>query len=70
REGHIIPDRSLIKNKADIIGIKKSANINTGVLDHVAKNIHVGMSTGEIDRLVYDYTVSHGAIPAPLNYEG
>ena len=28
------------------------------------------MSTGEIDRLVYDYTVSHGAIPAPLNYEG
>ena len=51
REGHIIPDRSLIKNKADIIGIKKSANINTGVLDHVAKNIHVGMSTGEIDRV-------------------
>ena len=28
------------------------------------------MSTAEIDRLVYDYTVSHGAIPAPLNYEG
>ena len=28
------------------------------------------MSTAEIDRIVYDYTVSHGAIPAPLNYEG
>lgn len=28
------------------------------------------MSTAEIDKLVYDYTVSHGAIPAPLNYEG
>ena len=28
------------------------------------------MSTAEIDRLVYDYTVSHRAIPAPLNYEG
>ena len=70
REGHIVPDRSLIKNKEDIIGIKKSGNINTGVLDHVAKHIRPGMSTGEIDRLVYDYTVSHGAIPAPLNYEG
>ena len=23
REGHIVPDRSLIKNKEDIIGIKK-----------------------------------------------
>ncbi len=70
REGHIVPDCSLIKNKEDILGIKKSANINTGVLDHVAKYIRPGMSTGEVDRLVYDYTVSHGAIPAPLNYEG
>ena len=28
------------------------------------------MSTEEIDVLVYDFTTSHGAIPAPLNYEG
>jgi methionyl aminopeptidase len=28
------------------------------------------MSTLEIDKLVHDYTVSHGAIPAPLNYDG
>ena len=28
------------------------------------------MSTEDIDKLVYDYTVDHGAIPAPLNYEG
>ena len=70
RNGEIVPDRSLIKSTKDILGIKKSAAINTGVLNHVAKHIHVGMSTGDIDRLVYDYTVSHGAIPAPLNYEG
>lgn len=70
KEGNVIPDRKLIKNEEDIKGIRKSANINTGVLDHVAKHIHVGISTEEIDQLVYDYTVSHGAIPAPLNYEG
>lgn len=70
QQGNIVPDRKLIKNKKDILGIKKSGEINTGVLDHVAKHIHAGMSTGDIDRLVYDYTVSHGAIPAPLNYEG
>jgi methionyl aminopeptidase len=28
------------------------------------------MTTGEIDRLVYDYTTEHGATPATLNYEG
>ena len=70
RAGKQVPDRSLIKSDKDIQGIKKSGIINTGVLDHVAKHIHAGMSTDDIDQLVYDYTVSHGAIPAPLNYEG
>lgn len=70
KAGNIIPDRSLIKSKENIEGIRKSSKINTGVLDHVAKHIHVGMSTEDINTLVYDYTVAHGAIPAPLNYEG
>ncbi len=69
-QGCIVPDRSLIKNKEQIEGIKKSAKINTAVLDLVAKNIKAGMSTEEINTLVYDYTISQGAIPAPLNYEG
>lgn len=70
RDKKRIPDRSIIKNQHDILEIKKSAAINTGVLDHVAKHIHAGMSTDDIDQLVYDYTIAHGAIPAPLNYEG
>lgn len=70
KEGNKIPSHALIKNKKDIEGIRKSAKINTGVLDHVAAHIHEGMSTEEIDQLVYTYTVAHGAIPAPLNYEG
>lgn len=69
-KGSIVPDRSLIKTPREIEGIKKSAEVNTGVLDLVAKNIKVGMSTEEIDKMVYDYTVEHGAIPAPLDYEG
>ena len=40
------------------------------MLDHVAAHIRAGMSTDEIDRLVYDFTVAHGGVPAPLNYEG
>lgn len=44
--------------------------MNTAVLDHVAAHIREGMSTEEIDRLVYDYTTQHGGIPAPLNYQG
>lgn len=69
-QGKHVPDRELIKNKNDLIEIRKSANINNGVLDYVATKICAGMSTEDIDQLVYDYTVEHGAIPAPLNYEG
>ena len=69
-KGCIVPSRDLIKNKEQIEGIKASAKINTAVLDLVAKNIKAGMSTEEIDKLVYDYTIEQGAIPAPLNFEG
>lgn len=68
--GHIVPSRSLLKTPRQIAAIKKSAALNTAVLDHVAAHIHEGMSTAEIDRLVYDFTTEHGGIPAPLNYEG
>lgn len=68
--GFLCPSRDLIKTQEQIEGIRQSGIINTGVLDLVAKEIHAGMSTADIDELVYDYTISHGAIPAPLNYEG
>ena len=69
-KGVEVPSRDLIKSPEDIEGIKKSAAVNNGVLDLVASKIKAGMSTGDIDRLVYDYTVAHGAIPAPLNFCG
>ncbi len=69
-EGHIVPNRNMLKTPEQIAEIKKSAALNTAVLDHVAKHIHAGMSTAEIDKLVYDYTTEHGGIPAPLGYNG
>lgn len=65
-----MPDRELIKTIEEIEGIKESAKVNNGVLDLVEKEIKAGMKTSEIDKLVYDYTVAHDAIPAPLNYMG
>lgn len=69
-KGHLVPSRELIKTPEQIEGIRRSGKVNTGVLDLVASEIKAGMSTADIDKLVYDYTVAHGAIPAPLNYEG
>ncbi|WP_252244842.1 MULTISPECIES: methionyl aminopeptidase [unclassified Clostridium] len=69
-KGEIVPPREIIKSSEDIEGIRKSSEVNNGVLDLVASKIKAGMSTLDIDKLVYDYTVEHGAIPAPLNFEG
>ena len=70
KNGCLMPNRNLIKNAKQIEMIRKSAEINNGVLDLVGEKICEGMSTEDIDKLVYDYTVEHGAIPAPLNYQG
>ena len=69
-QGEMIPDIDILKTPEQIEGIRKSAILNTAVLDHVAANIKAGMSTADIDKLVYDYTTAHGGIPAPLGYEG
>lgn len=69
-KGEIVPTRKLLKTPYQIEMIKKSAALNTAVLDAVAEKICIGMSTAEIDRIVYDYTIKHGGIPAPLHYQG
>ncbi len=70
REGHKIPKHSMLKTPEQIAKIKESAKINIAVLDEIQKQIHEGMNTAEIDKIVYDMTTDMGGIPAPLNYEG
>ena len=69
-KGFLVPSRNLIRTPEEIEGIRRSGIVNTGVLDLVAQEIHAGMTTLEIDKLVYDYTIAHGATPATLGYEG
>ena len=65
-----VPKRNLIKNKEQIEGIRRSAEINNGILDLVSETIKAGMTTEDINTLAHEYTISRGGIPATLNYEG
>ena len=69
-KGKLCPSRDLIKTPEQIEGIRKAGVLNTAVLDMVAQHIKAGMSTEEINTLVHNFTIEHGGIPAPLNYEG
>lgn len=69
-QGHVVPSRDLLKTPEQVEAIKKSAVINRACLDEVEKQIHIGMTTQEIDDIVSSVTADMGGIPAPLNYEG
>ncbi len=68
--GEEVPARSLLKTPEDIEGVRRSAEVNIGVLDYVTPLIAPDITTEQIDKWVYLYTTEHGAIPAPLHYEG
>lgn len=50
--------------------MRKAGLITGGALVAAGKAIHEGMSTYELDKVVHDYIVSHGAKPSFLNYNG
>ncbi len=70
QRGKLVPTRELIKTPEQIEGIRRAGVINTAILDLVGERIKPGISTLEIDNFVYDYTIAHGAQPAPLGYDG
>lgn len=70
KEGHEIPSHRMIKTPEQIKGIRESGKLNIAVLDYVAEHIKAGVTTEEINRWVHDYTIEHGGIPAPLNFDG
>jgi len=59
-----------LKEPKDIEGIKKAGVVALRTLDLVEENLRPGITTEEINRLVHDFTIDQGAIPAPLNYRG
>ena len=60
----------MIKNEEQIAGIREAGRINTLILDAVANEIHAGMTTEDIDRIVVRETKKYGGKSACLNYEG
>lgn len=69
-KGYKIPPLRIIRSEEQIAGIRESAKINTALLDYISENIREGITTQDVDDMVYEFTTSHGAIPATLHYEG
>jgi methionyl aminopeptidase len=59
-----------VKTASDIKIMEKVCQLAAQTLVYASKYVKPGITTDELDKIVYDYTMTHNARPAPLNYHG
>jgi methionyl aminopeptidase len=64
-----MPSAEILKGK-DLEGMRASCRLAAETLEMIAEHVRPGITTLEIDQLVHDFIVAHGAYPSPLNYKG
>jgi methionyl aminopeptidase len=53
-----------------LAGMAKAGRLVAEALDLLVDAVKPGTTTEELDGLVFDFAMAHGATPAPLNYRG
>jgi len=59
-----------IHTAEDFEGMRKAGRLAAEILDMITEHVQPGVTTDELNTLCHDFTVAHGAQPAPLNYRG
>ncbi|MCC8042547.1 MAG: type I methionyl aminopeptidase [Oscillospiraceae bacterium] len=59
-----------VKSKSELEKMRTAGIIAGDALHFGGQSIKVGMSTYELDKIIHDYIVKHGAIPSFLGYGG
>lgn len=59
-----------VKTPKEIALMRESCRVVKETLDFVGKNIHAGLTTKDVDDMVYRYIISCGAYPSSLGYCG
>lgn len=62
--------RKLILTEVERDKMRAAGRFNASVMDFIRPFVQPGISTGEIDRMIYDYTRDHGHELACLGYQG
>lgn len=62
--------RIRLKDEQAIAGITKAGDLVVRTLEMIAPHVQPGVCTEDLNTLVHEFTLDHGAVPAPLNYQG
>ncbi|MBS0206060.1 MAG: type I methionyl aminopeptidase [Planctomycetes bacterium] len=59
-----------IYNEQDREGLRRAGAFNAQLMDFIRPFVKAGVTTLELDRKAYEYTLDHGHTPACLGYKG
>ena len=59
-----------LHGEAAFAGMRKAGRLTAEALDMLSAHVTPGVTTEEIDQLVFDFAMENGAYPAPLDYRG
>ena len=59
-----------IHNQDDFAAMRKAGKLAAQTLDYITDFVGEGVTTNSLNDLCHNFIISHGAIPAPLNYRG
>jgi len=59
-----------LHTRSDFEGMRKAGHLAAQTLDFITPYVKENITTQELNDLCHDFIVSHGGIPAPLNYKG
>lgn len=59
-----------VYNEEEREGLREAGRFNAQLMDFIRPSVQPGVTTAELDRLVYEYTLDHGHTPACLGYPG
>jgi len=65
KSGHI-----KLHSPEDFEGMRRVGRLAAEALDMLIEHVRPGVSTDALDKLVFDFSMDHGAYPAPLDYRG
>ena len=71
-EDRVEPKSGVIKlhGEEGSAGMRAAGRLAATILDTLAKHVAPGVTTDQLDRIVFDMTLEAGAVPATLGYRG
>ncbi|WP_215749277.1 MULTISPECIES: type I methionyl aminopeptidase [unclassified Gluconobacter] len=60
----------VLYDSEDFKHLRTVGHLAAATLDMITEHVQPGVTTEELNTLIHEFTLAHGATPAPLNYHG